>query len=129
MTETDTATIRLTKGEAREVINALSNHEVTASGTEEERAVNMEAFLQREFGFEPDPAEGDRSFADAVTNVFGADNSEHDVELSRAEAAEVERALDDLDERADPADENEAIIEDLRRRFAETFDLDGGRTA
>ena len=127
MNETDTATIQLTRGEAREVINALSNYEVTASGAEEERALNTEKFLQREFGFEERPTDDGLNFADIVANVFGEDNSEHEVELSRAEAAEVERALDGLAERSGTADENKATIEDLRRRLAETFDLDGDR--
>lgn len=120
MDDSDTATVELSKGEAREVINALSSYQTTETGREERRALNVEQFLQREFGFgeEDTGLTGDigESFASFLDD---SDTHTHEVQLSRAEAEEVVAALG--------AHENDSAtdagtISDLRTRFAETFD-------
>lgn len=126
MDDTDTAAIELNKSEAREVINALSEYETRASGREDERVLNVESLLQREFGFEEGQSD-DRNIADVFSNIFHDDHTEHEVQLSRTEAAEVVRALDDFDGQ-ESSSEAETVT-DLRTRFVETFDLDDGHTA
>ena len=128
MKERDTATIGLTRGEAQEVINALSNYEVTVSGREEEQVLNVRELLKREFDFEESDFEGRgrgsgsaTGLVDAVTDIFDADD-EHEVQLSRFEAAEIVTALDDFEEESGSA----GSIRDVRSRIEETFDLPGG---
>ena len=121
MDDTDNATIELTKGEAREVISGLAEYEAGASGREEERALNVEELLQREFGFEEDHL--NHSYIGAFTNIFNDMDDDHEVELSRVEAREIVRGLDELERREeDSADAD--TRRDLRERFVETFDLD-----
>ena len=126
MKESDTATVELTRGEAREVINALSNYEVRVSGQEEEQVLNVKELLKREFDFEESDFEG-RSpgnatgLVDAVTDIFDADD-EHEVQLSRFEAAEIVTALDDFEEESESVDS----VRDVRSRIEDTFDLPGG---
>lgn len=127
MDDTDTATVELSQGEAREVINALSAYEAGASGRDEERALNVERLLQREFGFEKQQFEDDRGYLDTFSNIFTVESDEHEVELSRPEAREILTALDGLESREAGADAE--TIGDLRGRFAETFDLGADRGA
>ena len=129
MDDTDTATIELTRDEAREVINALSEHRLAASGRDEERALNVREFLEREFEFEErhfenegGPVEGDEGPIATFLNLFEG-GSKHEIHLSRAEAAEVVSALADLETTSDP--EEAGTIATLRDRFEETFDLGG----
>ena len=123
MDDTDTATVELSRGEARKVINALSEYQTGASGRDEERALNVEELLQREFGFEKRHLGDQRGYLDAFTDIFDREESEHEVQLSRVEAKEIVRALGDLEAKeGDSADTT--TIADLRHRFAETFDLD-----
>ncbi len=128
MDDTDTETVELSRAEARIVISALSERQVGASGRDEERALNLEELLQREFGFEERHL-GDRGgYLDAFTDVFDSEDSEHEVQLSRVEAEEVVRALDDL-RTTEGADADTETIADLRHRFAEAFDLDRDTSA
>lgn len=126
MDDTDTATIELTRGEAREVINALSTYQFETSGHDEKRALDVREFLQREFEFEESHFEDDSSLVDAFVDLFD-DDGEHEIRLSRAEAAEVVPALADLEADSDPAEAE--TIAGLRGRFEETFDLDPGYAA
>jgi hypothetical protein len=122
MDETDTATIELSKGEAREVIGALAAFDAGKSGREDERILNVENLLQREFGFEESRAGNDRGIVEAFFDVFDDDGRDHEIQLSRREATEVVRALDELDDRRTP--EEAETVADVRGRFAETYDLD-----
>ena len=124
MNDTNTARIGLTEGEARAVINALSNYEVGVSGEEEETALNVERLLQREFGFEQRQLRGDRNIADFFPDIFGG-GGDREIQLSRGEAVEVVRALDDHKENVDPT--QALTVSDLYDRFRDTFDIDGSR--
>lgn len=128
MDDTDTETVELSRGEARKVISALSERQVGASGRDEERALNLEELLQREFGFEERHLGDRRGYLDAFTDVFGSEDSEHEVQLSHVEAEEVVRALDDL-ETTEGADADTETVADLRHRFEEAFDLDRDTSA
>jgi DNA topoisomerase VI subunit B len=107
------------------VINALSNYRVEVSGRDERRAVEVREFLQREFGFEDESFEVDESLVD----VFLTDEpvGDHEIQLTRAEAAKVVPALATLEANAPPTDAE--TVANLRDRFQETFDLEaaGGR--
>lgn len=124
----DTATIELNRPEAREVINALSEEVATESGPEEERALNVREFLQREFDFEEsdfDDYDDDGGiFTLSPAAWFGDDDEDtHEVQLSRGEAAEVDRALTEQE----GSSEGEAeTIRTLRERLDEAFDLGRG---
>lgn len=122
MDDTDTAAIELTEGEAREVINALSTHLYKVSGRDEQRTLDAREFLKREFGFKEEHFEDDTDLFDVIWP--GDDDGEHEIQLSRVEAAEIVPALADLEADADPQEAQ--TIADLRNRFAETFDLEDG---
>lgn len=126
MDETDTATIELTKGEARELINALSDYRLETSGREEERVLNLRELLQREFGFDEGRFEDDGNVVEMLSGVFD-DSDTHEVELSKSEAGEVDDALAAFEPESTP-DETETV-ESLRERFAETYDLDDRRSS
>ena len=127
MDDTDTATIELTRGEAREVISGLAEYETGSRGRDEERALNVEKLLQREFGFKKEHFGGgdDRGYLDTFTNIFNDTDGDHEVELSRVEAREVVRGLDELEQGGDYSTDADTI-RDLRERFVETFDLGDG---
>ena len=121
MADTDAETIELTREEAREVINALTNFQFEVSGREEERALNVRQLLKREFDFEEEHFnDDDRGLVDWWGDIFGGD--EHEIQLVESEAAEVVAALAEAENDAGP-DEAETIA-DIRERFEETFDLD-----
>ena len=122
MQDTDTATIELTRSEAREVINALSSHMVAASGRDERRALNVREFLQREFDFEDRHFDEGTDINELFLDIFDSDDGDHEIQLSRAEASEVLEALVEEESEAEPS-EREAIA-DLRDRLEERFDLD-----
>ncbi|WP_226011183.1 hypothetical protein [Halomicrobium salinisoli] len=124
----DTATIELSRPEAREVINALSTEIATESGPEEERALNVREFLQREFDFEDsdfsDHDDDGGIFTLSPAAWFGDDDEDtHDVQLSRSEAVEVDLAL--AEQEGSSEGEAETIM-DLRERLDEAFDLGRG---
>lgn len=126
MDDSDTATVELTKSEAREVINALSSYRTAAAGRDEQRARNVEELLQREFGFEERHLEDDRSIVETFAEVFENRDGEHEIELSRSEATEVVAALDEFE--GSPSEDAETVA-DLRDRFEATFDLDTPATS
>lgn len=120
MAETDTETIELTREEAREVINALTNYQFEVSGRDEVRALNVRQFLKREFDFEEEHFDDQRGLVDIWEDIFGGEG--HEVQLVRAEAAEVAAAL--AESEADSKPREAETIATLRERFEETFDLD-----
>lgn len=124
MDDTDTTGIELSESEARKVINALSEYETRATGREGERALNVERLLQREFGFEEGQVGGgdDRDISDVFSNIFDSDGGTHEIQLSRAEAVEVVRALDEFDGQESPG-ETETVT-NVRDRFVRAFDVD-----
>ena len=125
MDETDTATVELTKGEAREVINALSAYRHSASGRDDDLALNIRELLQREFGFEDRHFENDQGLVESFAEVFDTSDS-HEVQFSQTEAKEVVSALSESRADADPAEAE--TIENIREEFERTFDLDGRTT-
>lgn len=122
MQDSDTATVELTKSEAREAINALAEQEALASGRDEERTHNIKEILKREFDFEGEPFDSERDIVDQLVDVFDEDVGGHEIQLSRSEATEIDRALGNWHEDSSP--EEAETITDLRDRLAETFDLD-----
>lgn len=123
MADTDAEAIELTREEAREVINALTNFQFEVSGREEERALNVRQFLKREFDFEEEHFDDQRGLADLWENVFDPDyDDEHEIQLVEPEAAEVVAALAEAEGDAKPGEAE--TIADIRGRFEETFDLD-----
>lgn len=125
MDDSDTATVELTRNEARKVIGALSEYHVETSGRDEERVLNVEELLQREFGFEERHFGTESSYLDTFTNIFNEKSDDHEVQLSRVEAEEVVRALDDHEATASDSSDAETTA-NLRDRFAEAFDPDAG---
>lgn len=125
MDETDTATVELTKGEARELINALSAYRYSASGRDDDLALNIRELLQREFGFEDRHFENDQGLVESFAEVFDTSDS-HEVQFSRMEAKEVVSALSESQADADPAEAE--TIESIREEFERTFDLNGRTT-
>lgn len=119
MDDSETATVELTREEAREVINALSNYQVELSGDDERRALEVREFLQREFDFEDESFAGDRSLVDVFVN--NEPTGDHEIQLTRAEAAEVVPALAKLEANSTPEDAE--TIAGVRDRFQETFEL------
>ncbi|ELZ30475.1 hypothetical protein C474_11701 [Halogeometricum pallidum JCM 14848] len=120
MEDSDTATVELSKGEAREAINALSSYRTTETGQDERRALNVEEFLQREFGFKDDDTGLSNIGESFASFLDDSDEQSHEVQLSRAEAEEVVEAL--------AAHENDSAtdagtVRDLRTRLAETYEL------
>jgi hypothetical protein len=120
--ERDTATVELTRSEASAVIDALSSYQANETGRAGSRALNLEEFLQREFGFKGPDFDADAAVVEAVADVFEDDDQERAVRFSRAEAADVVAALDEYGGAS--SDEAERV-RDLRDRFGETF---GGET-
>lgn len=119
MDDSETATVELTREEAREVINALSNYQVELSGDDERRALEVREFLQREFDFEDESFAVNRSLVDVFVNNEPAED--HEIQLTRAEAAEVVPALAKLEANSTPEDAE--TVADVRDRFQETFEL------
>lgn len=123
MDDSNAATIELTPEEARAVVNALANYQLEASGDDERRALEVRDLLEREFDLADEQFAADSSFFDEFLETFDLDDGDrsHEIELTRGEAAEVDRALADFDTEA--AATEAATVADLRERFAETFDL------
>lgn len=123
MEDSDTETIELSDGEAREIINALSQHQARTVGAEAERDLQLRQLLKREFGYEDEPSGDDETILDDAIDIIEGLESGHEIELSRGEAAEIDEALAETDPDRQDAD----VIDDLRDRFAETYDLDERR--
>jgi len=124
--DTDTATFDLTRNEARVVIGALADEEMTASGDRGRRLQNVQDHLAAEFDFDEhrgvetgEMAAGDDTGWLDNDSVFGGndpDDTER-VELSRAEADAVTDALAAFE--LDEGHENAGTAENVRRRIAD----------
>lgn len=122
MQDSDTATLELSKAEAREAINALAEQEALESGRDEERTHNVKEILKREFDFEGEPFDSERDIVDQLVDVFDEDVGGTEIQLSRSEATEIDRALGNWHEGTSAEDAD--TIAGLRDRLAETYDLD-----
>lgn len=133
MSERDTTTVKLSKGEARKVIAALAEDEATESGRDRERLLNLQDHLAAEFGFDEHRARGGESEVpdgrDAVVGdeglidesdegVLNLGGDEEAVELSRTEAEDVLEALSGYE----GSPEDEQVVADVRERLANEFD-------
>lgn len=133
MAERDTATVPLTKGEAREVIAALADAESSESGRDRERLLNLQDHLAAAFDFDEHRARGGESDVpdgrDAVVGeggiidesdegILDVDDDEEAVELSREEAEVVLDALSGYD----GSPEDEEAIGDVRERLEREFE-------
>lgn len=132
MSDRDTATFDMTRSEARVVIAALSDEEMTASGDRGTRLQDVQDHLSAEFDFDQhrgvekgEMAAGDDTGWLDNDAVFG-DNDPDDtdgIELSRAEADAVTDALADFE--LDETHANAGVAENVRERIADAF---GGAT-
>lgn len=124
------ATVNLTKGEARIVVAALADEEMTATGERATRLQNVQDRLAAEFEF--DQYGGDRGemvgdddwFTDEWLDddgLFDTDDT-GSVELSHGEADALTDALAafELDETAENAD----VAQTVRDRILSAFDGD-----
>jgi hypothetical protein len=129
MSNRDTATFDVTRNEARVVIAALSDEEMTASGDRGVRLQNVQDHLAAEFDFDEhrgvekgEMAAGDDAGWLDNDSIFGGNDPDdtEEVELSRAEADAVTDALAGFE--LDESHENAEIAEDVRQRIADSFD-------
>jgi len=128
MSDRDTATFEMTRNEARVVIAALSDEEMTASGDRGMRLQNVQDHLAAEFGFDEHrgaetgemAAGGDTGWLDN-DSVFGGNDPDdtESVELSRAEADAVTDALAAFE--LDEGHANAGTAENVRQRIAGAF--------
>ncbi|WP_276300941.1 hypothetical protein [Halorussus lipolyticus] len=125
----ETANFKMTRNEARVVIAALSDEEMTASSDRGMRIQNIQDRLSAEFDFDEHrgvekgemAAEDDTGWLDNDA-IFG-DNDPDDaerIELSRGEANVVTDALADFE--LDETKENAGTAENVRQRIADSFD-------
>lgn len=122
MDDSDTATIELSKSEAREVVNALSSYRTRQTGRDERRAMNVEEFLQREFDFKREDTGLTGDIGEEFASFLdGSSTDEHEVQLSRAEAEEAVAALSEHESESSTDAET---VREIRNRFEEAFDLD-----
>ena len=129
MSDSDTATFDMTRNEARVVIAALSDEEMTSSGDRGLRLQNVQDHLAAEFDFDEHrgvekgemAAEDDTGWLDN-DSIFGGNDPDdtEEVELSRAEADAVTDALAGFE--LDESHENLGTAEDVRQRIADSFD-------
>lgn len=129
MSDRDTATFDVTRNEARVVIAALSDEEMTASGDRGVRLQNVQDHLAAEFDFDEhrgvekgEMAAGDDAGWLDNDSIFGGNDPDdtEEVELSRAEADAVTDALAGFE--LDESHENAEIAENVRQRIADSFD-------
>lgn len=123
MTDRKTERFELTRPEAREVIAALTNYRMRASGEDEQRLRNVQDRLEVEFGFDEHRTDDGDGLLTGSEGWFDNDaifdhDQKEEIELSRAEADDVLDALASFD--AD-APENERVAEDVRGRIAGKF--------
>ncbi|UPW00139.1 hypothetical protein M0R88_16695 [Halorussus gelatinilyticus] len=129
MSDSDTARFDMTRNEARVVIAALSDEEMTASGDRGMRLQNVQDHLAAEFDFDEHrgvekgemAAEDDTGWLDNDA-IFGGNDPDdtEEIELSRAEADVVTDALTDFE--LDETHENAGTAENVRQRIADSFD-------
>jgi len=124
--DTDTATVDLTRNEARVVIAALSDEEMTASDDRGVRLQNVQDHLAAEFDFDEhrgvetsEAAAGDDTGWLDNDAVFGGNDPDDTarVEPSRAEADAVTDALAAFE--PDESHESAGTAESVRRRIAD----------
>ena len=129
MSDRDTVTFRMTRNEARVVIAALSDEEITSSGDRGMRLQNVQDHLAAEFDFDEHRGveTGEMAAGDDVgwldnDSIFGGNDPDDTeaVELSRAEADAVTDALAGFE--LDESHENLGTAEDVRQRIADSFD-------
>lgn len=129
MSDRDTATFEMTRNEARVVIAALADDEMTASGDRTMALRNVQDHLAAEFNFDEHrgvekgemAAEDDEDWID--NDVIFGDNDpddEEEVQLSRSEADAVTDALADFE--LDEDHENAGTAENVRERIVDAFD-------
>ncbi|UPV74095.1 hypothetical protein M0R89_16340 [Halorussus limi] len=129
MSDRDAATFEMTRNEARVVIAALADEEMTASGDRGMRLQNVQDHLAAEFDFDEHrgvekgemAAEDDEGWLDN-DSIFGGNDPDdtETVELARAEATAVTDALAAFE--LDETHENAGTAENVRERIADAFD-------
>ncbi|NEU56847.1 hypothetical protein [Halorussus sp. MSC15.2] len=129
MSDRDTASFKMTRNEARVVIAALSDEEMTASGDRGMRIQNVQDHLAAEFDFDEhrgvekgEMAAGDDTGwldNDAIFGSNDPDDTER-LELSRAEATAVTDALAAFE--LDEDHENAGTAENVRERIENAFE-------
>ncbi|USZ68579.1 hypothetical protein NGM10_02280 [Halorussus salilacus] len=128
MADRNTANFRMTRNEARVVVAALSDEEMTASPDRGERLQNVQDRLASEFGFDQyretgtdETAAGDEGGWIDDDAVFGDDDPDdtEEIALSRAEVDVVTDALARFER--DESKENAGTAESVRRRIADAF--------
>jgi hypothetical protein len=127
--ERDTATFEMTRNEARVVIAALSDEEITASGDRGTRLQDVQDHLAAEFDFDQyrgtergEMAAGDEGGWIDNDAVFGGNDPDdtEEIELSRVEADVVTDALASFE--LDESHENAGTAEGVHLRIADAFD-------
>lgn len=123
MTDTETETIELTRGEVRKVIAALARYEPTATGQDDQRVRNLRERLRAEFEFDEYRQENrdNDGWLQDIVEVFDDEENEEDVEFTRAEAEDTLRALSDLETEIEP--EEYETIRDIEVRLEDAFDI------
>ena len=128
MSDRDTATFDMTRNEARVVIAALSDEEMTASDDRGMRLQNVQDHLAAEFDFDQhrgvekgEMAAGDEGGWIDNDAIFGGNDPDdtEEIELSRAEADAVTDALASFE--LDEGHENAGTAENVRERIADSF--------
>ena len=129
MSDRDTATFDMTRNEARVVIAALSDEEMTASGDRDIRLQNIQDHLAAEFDFDEhrgvekgEMAAGDDGGWLDNDAIFGGNDPDdtEEIQLARAEADAVMDALAGFELGEDH--ENAGTAENVRERIEDAFD-------
>lgn len=126
MSDNETATFKMTKAEARAVVAALADEEMTASGDRATRLQSVQDRLAAEFEFDQ-YRERDRTDEDEgwfTEELLGGDDSfdpddAERIELSRVEANAVTDALAAFE--LDETQENANLAENVRERILDAF--------
>ncbi|WP_128478430.1 hypothetical protein [Halorussus pelagicus] len=129
MSDRDTATFEMTRNEARVVIAALSDEEMTASDDRGMVLQNVQDHLAAEFDFDEhrgdelgETAAGDDAGWLDNDSIFGGNDPDDtaSVELSRAEADAVTDALAGFE--LDESHKNAGTAENVRERIADSLE-------
>jgi hypothetical protein len=129
MADRDKATFDMTRNEARVVIAALADEEMTASGDRGTVLQNVQDHLAAEFGFDEHrggekgemATEDDTGWLDNDA-IFGGNDPDdtEKIELSRHEADAVTDALADFE--LDESHKNAGTAENVRERIQDAFE-------
>jgi hypothetical protein len=123
MSDTDTDTIELTRGEAREVIAALATYQAQATGERDQRVRNLRDQLAAEFEFDEYREDyDDDSWLDTDDWLGFGDDNDETIRLSRAEAEDLVVALSRLEGQVDR--EEYELLEDIEDRIEDEFDIE-----